>query len=148
MQSGWSRSELQQSNLTHASTIMPRLLYSTDLLETILNDLKKEKSNIEKNNQIVLNDCNELEDSITYLIQREKIITFAVESLTLIQKQIKSLTGINSLTAVLPTTIPIIRTISSQIFSTFPTTSQNLCELSSILGGIVMADLAAQFNQF
>ena len=123
MQYGWSRSEFQQSNLTHASTIMPRLNYTFNLLETILNDLKKAKSNITKNNQIIFNDCKEMEDSPNNLIHSEKIITFAVDSLTLIQKQIKSLTGINSLPAVLPPTIPIIRTISSQIFSTFPTPS-------------------------
>ena len=127
-----------QGNLTHRSTIMPRLVLALDLLDETLKKFKNEKSKITKQNKFNFKFCDDFDNSDFTSIQHEKIITIAVESLIKIKKRISCLSGIESIPFVLPSTIPVIRTISSQIFSSFPLYSENLWMLSSLLGGVIM----------
>src|SRR3989338_8955185 len=75
---------------------------------------------------------------LTKLVELEGEVYFAIESLKQIQNRMRSISGIHGITTNLPSAISIIRIISSRLFRYFPNYSQNLCELSSILGSIVM----------
>ena len=124
--------------VSHKTTLMPRLSYSVDLLEEILVELKKHRSSINKQNRNELTNLKEYEESEIKQLELEKILTFSVESLTKIQKKIQSLAGISSIPIVLPPTIPVLRTISAQLFEVLPVCSGKLCDISITLGSIVM----------
>ena len=52
--------------------------------------------------------------------------------------EIFTISGIYSIPEILPSSIPMIRTISAKLFSLFPSSSQKLSELSVHLGSIVL----------
>jgi hypothetical protein len=117
---------------------MPRLDYSIQLLEKILFQLKEKKSELTKTNSFNIPTSSKLEGSDLKQVEMEKTFFFAVESLSKIHKRLESLSGISSIPIILPSTIPVIRTISSQLYEIMPESSQNLCELSSVLGSVLI----------
>ncbi len=123
-------------NVSHTVTIVPRLEYSIELLNNIVAVLKKKKTELKKLNRNFL----ELDDSdCTYVktLDFERTLVFSLEILSQIQKKMNSISGINSIPELLHFTIPLIRTVSAQLFSLLPTCSQNLSELSVHLGSII-----------
>ena len=124
-------------NVSQTVTIVPRLEYSNNLLNSIVDILKTKKTELKKLNRNFL----ELDDDDhTYVkaLDFERTIVFSLEILSKIQKRINSISGINSIPELLPLTIPMIRTVSAQLFSLLPTCSQNLSELSVHLGSIIL----------
>jgi len=123
-------------NVSHTVTIVPRLEYSIELLDNIVAVLKKKKTELKKLNRNFLdlddNDC-------TYVkaLDFERTLAFSLEILSQIQKKVRCISGINSIPELLHFTIPMIRTISAQLFNLLPTCSQNLSELSVHLGSII-----------
>src|SRR3989338_11115535 len=115
-------------NVSQTVTIVPRLEYSNNLLHSIVDILKTKKTELKKLNRIFL----ELDDDHTYVkaLDFERTIAFSLEILSQIQKRMNSISGINSIPELLPLTIPMIRTVSAQLFSLLPICSQNLSELS------------------
>lgn len=124
--------------LSRKSTITPRLEYALRLTDNTLKELRKERHRLSKNNQNVFADCSDLKQSELGPINQEKILHFVIDSLNLIKRNLQNLSGIESLPKSLPPLIPTIRTLSAQLFSHFPTHSQNLIDLSLVLGGILM----------
>jgi len=124
-------------NVSQTVTIVPRLEYSTDLLHSIVDILKQKKDEIKKLNRNFLELDN---DDHTYVkaLDFERTIVFSLEILSQIQKKMCSISGINSITALLPSTIPMIRTVSAQLFTLLPACSQSLSELSVHLGSIIL----------
>jgi hypothetical protein len=123
-------------NVSQTVTIVPRLEYSSDLLNSIVDILKRKKTELKKLNRNFL----ELDDDDhTYVkaLDFERTIIFSLEILSQIQKRLNSINGINSIPELLPLTIPMIRTVSAQLFNLLPTCSQNLSELSVHLGSII-----------
>src|SRR3989338_8955616 len=124
-------------NVSQTVTIVPRLDYSNDLLNSIVDILKRKKTELKKSNRNFL----ELDDDDhTYVkaLDFERTIAFSLEILSQIQKRMGSISGINSIPELLPLTIPMIRTVSAQLFNLLPTCSQNLSELSVHLGSIIL----------
>ena len=124
-------------NVSHTVTLVPRLEYSNSLLNNIIDVLRIKKLELKKSNRNFL----ELDDDDhTYVkaVDFEKTIAFSLEILIKIQKRINSISGINSIPELLPLTIPLIRTISAQLFTLLPVCSQNLSELSVHLGSIIL----------
>jgi len=78
-------------------------------------------------------------------IELERIVAFSLEILSQIKKRIGRISGVNSITKVLPASISTIRTVSAQLFDIVPPCSHNLSELSIHLGSIVL-DSAALTN--
>ena len=123
-------------NVSQTVTIVPRLEYSNNLLNSIVDILKTKKTELKKLNRNFL----ELDDDHTYVkaLDFERTIIFSLEILSQIQKRMNSISGINSIPKLLPLTIPMIRTVSAQLFSLLPACSQNLSELSVHLGSIIL----------
>jgi len=118
-------------------TLMPRLAFSNDLLKDILAGLKKEKSKLSKNNEMLTGlaryTISELES-----IEKEKILCLAVLALTQIQKRLDPLNHVNMIPQIIPSSIPSIRGVSSQLNEFYPNFSNRLCELSSVLGSVLI----------
>jgi hypothetical protein len=123
-------------NVSQTVTIVPRLEYSSDLLNSIVDILKRKKIELKKLNRNFLELDN---DDHTYVkaLDFERTIIFSLEILSQIQKRLNSINGINSIPELLPLTIPMIRTVSAQLFNLLPACSQNLSELSVHLGSII-----------
>lgn len=134
---------IEKENLTakhsHKSTLMPRFAYSLDLLDMILTQLDKKRSAL-RNKNLAIYDKNDDDFDLDFikLVELESEVCFAIESLKQTQKRMHSISGIICITTHLPSTISVVRIISSRLFRHFPNYSQNLCELSAILGSIVM----------
>ncbi|QUC65116.1 hypothetical protein NsoK4_02300 [Nitrosopumilus sp. K4] len=133
-----SVSETNSVNIVQNVTLVPRLDYSATLLSDILDVLKKKKNEIKKTNKIFLSDFD-VEDKLQQnALETEKTITFSVEILSQIQKRAKMISGITSIPVKLPSAVPMIRTISAQLFEILPECSQKLSELSVHLGSIIL----------
>ena len=125
---------LEYSNTSHFVTLVPRLEYSINLLDEISEILKKKRDELKKSNKSFV----DFDDIELKAIKLELTVSFSLEVLTLIKKRTKKISNVNSIPVVLPTTIPMIRTISAQLFDIVPHCSQKLSELSVHLGSIVL----------
>ena len=128
---------IEYVNVSQTVTIVPRLEYSNDLLNHIVDILKQKKTELKKLNRNFL----ELDDDDhTYVktLDFERTITFSLAILSQIQRRINSISGINSIPELLPLTISMMRTVSAQLFNLLPACSQNLSELSVHLGSIIL----------
>jgi hypothetical protein len=121
----------------HQNTIMPRLQHATELTNLILNELKNKRIAIKRNNKSLIGTKAYTEPQIKQL-DTEKIVSIAAESLHLLKKSLSQLSRIDAIPATIPSMIPIIRTISSQLYNILPQSSQDLCKLSSLLGSIAI----------
>lgn len=124
-------------NTSQTVTIVPRLEYSTCLLDSIIEVLKRKQIEIKKLNQNFM-ELDDGDHTFVKTIDFERTIVFSLETLSQIQKIIHSISGITSIPKLLPLTIPVIRTLSAQLFTLLPSCSQNLSELSVHLGSIVL----------
>ncbi len=134
---------LEYANTSHSVTLVPRLEYSINLLDEIVEILEKKRNELKKSNNVT--DFDETDKTHLKAIELERIVAFSLEVLTQIKKRIGGMSGVNSITKVLPASIPTIRTISAQLFDIVPRCSHNLSELSIHLGSIVL-DSAALTN--
>jgi len=139
---------LEYSNTSHFVTLVPRIEYSVNLLDEIVDILKKKRDEIKKSNKLLLIDFDETDIVIFEAINLELTVSFSLEILILIKKRIKQISNVNSIPVVLPTTIPMIRTISAQLFVIVPHCSQKLSELSVNLGSIVLDSAAITKARF
>ncbi len=126
------------TDISQNVTIVPRLSYSTDLLCKIIEILKEKRNLIKKSNQIILSEFDRESKQSQKALDIEKIIVFSIEILSQVQKSSGTITGITDLPKILPSTIPMIRTISAQLFDIAPECSQKLSELSVHLGSIAL----------
>ncbi len=138
---------LEYSNTSHFVTLVPRLEYSTNLLDEISEILKKKRDEIKKSNKSFV-DFDEIDDITLGAIKLERTVSFSLEVLTLIKKRTKKISNVNNIPVVLPATIPMIRTISAQLFDIVPHCSQKLSELSVNLGSIVLDSAALTKARF
>lgn len=135
MQDGLLRQEFS-SKISNIA-LMPRLNYSTGMLDFVISEVKSKKAQLRTINQKINKDWDG-EEFYPQSIEEEKQVTFALESLQQIQKRINSLTTIQSIPVILPLTIHVTRTISCQLFEILPHASHALADLSSNLGSILM----------
>ncbi len=131
-------SKLGYENISHSVTLVPRLEYSINLLDDIVMILKKKRYDLKKSNRSLVDDFDETDNSHLRAIELERIMAFSLEILSQIKKRTGRISGINNITEVLPTIIPLIRTVSAQLFDIIPNCSQKLSELSVHLGSIVL----------
>lgn len=138
MMSNCSFDGIQYANIFQNVTIVPRLDYSNGLLCGIIGILKKKRSEIKKSNKFILKECNFDDKNCQKALNIEKTISFSIEILSQIQKRTGMISGITSIPEILPSAIPMIRTISAQLYEILPECSQKLSELSVHLGSIVL----------
>ncbi len=100
-------------------------------------------------NKIVgIADFDETDNTHLKAIELERIIAFSLEILFHIKTRTRRISGVNSIPQVLPAAIPLIRTVSAQLFDIVPNCSQKLSELSVHLGSIVLDSAALTKARF
>ena len=129
---------IESENASHSVTIVPRLDYSVNLLGNIIQILQEKRIELKTANQQLVTDFDQDEPSHVKSIELEHLVVYSLEILLTIKNQIGSITGINSIPEILPSSIPVMRTISAKLFMLFPSCSQQLSELSVHLGSIVL----------
>jgi len=139
---------LEYSNTSHSVTLVPRLEYSVNLLDEIVEILKKKRNDLKKSNKDLVIDFDEMSNTHLKAIELERIMAFSLETLSQIKKRTEKISDVNSIPKVLPATIPMIRTISAQLFDIVPPCSQKLSEISVHLGSIVLDSAALTKARF
>ncbi len=129
-------------NASHSVTLVPRLDYSVNLLDNIIETLQEKRIELKSVNQYLVTDFDKEDQSHVKNIELEHLVVYSLEILFKIKNQIGSISGINSIPEILPSSIPMIRTISAKLFVLFPICSQKLSELSVHLGSIVLDSAA------
>jgi hypothetical protein len=99
-------------------------------------------------NQYLVVDFDKDDQSHIKNIELEHLVVYSLEILIKIKNQIGSISGINSIPEILPSSIPMIRIISAKLFVVFPIYSQKLSELSVHLGSIVLDSAALTMARF
>ncbi len=135
-------------NISYSVTLTPRLEYSASLLNDILETISQKRENLMQINKDLVSDFKESDKFQLKAIELEKIIAFSLEILIIIKRKITSITNVTSIPQILPSSIPMIRTISAQLYELIPDCSQKLSELSVHLGSIVLDSAALTHASF
>jgi len=133
---------------SHSVTLVPRLEYSINLLDEIVEILKKKRNDLKKSNKSLIVDFDETDNTHLKAIELEHIMAFSLETLFQIKKRTGRISDVNSIPEVLSATIPMIRTISAKLFDIVPNCSQKLSEISVHLGSIVLDSAALTTTRF
>lgn len=129
-------------NALQSMSLVPRLNYSNDLLSKIIQILKKKKTLTKRSTQMILQDCDSTEKACQEAIDTEKILSLSIEILTQIQKRSNMVSNVTSIPEIMPSAIPMIRTISANLHQVSPKSSLMLSELSVHLGSIIVDSAA------
>jgi len=130
--------QLVEPTGSYSATIMPRLKGSLELIDNIITELVAKRNKIQKFNQDYFAIDGDVESTDLSSLANEKNILFALESLTQIQKLLNFPINIVQISEVLSFSLPVVRKISSCLYSILPSSSHQLCQLSSNLGSIAM----------
>ncbi len=139
---------IESVNISQIRTIIPRLYYSNNLLDKIIDVLKNKKSKLKKSNRILLTQYDDQDLTCIHSIDLERTVSFSIEILNYIQKRIESVSRIDEIPKVFPSLVPMIRTISAQLIDIIPESSQLLSELSVHIGSIVLDSATITKAQF
>ena len=129
---------LEQETISHSVTLVPRLEYSLNLLTNIVDILETKYREIKESNKSLVLDFDESDKTHLRAIKLEQIMIHSLDILLHIQMRTGHISGIDSILEVFPASIPMIRTVSAQLFDILPLCSQKLSELSVHLGSIVL----------
>ena len=129
---------LEIENISHSVTIVPRLEYSVNLLDEIIDTLKEKQSKLKETNKELIHDFDESDKTLIDSLKLEHLVTYSLEILLRVKKNMKYISNVGSIPEILPPSIPMIRTVSAQLFDIIPNCSQKLSEISVHLGSIVL----------
>ena len=73
---------------------------------------------------------------------------YSLDILLHVKKNMRQIDNVGSIPKVLPSSIPMIRTVSAQLFRVIPNCSQKLSEISVHLGSIVLDSAALTTARF
>ncbi len=121
----------------HTRTILPRLNFSRGLLGEILECLSEARSTLSGRNARMAG-LERYSVAQSESIERERQLRLAVHALSGAREQLDSLSHVGRVPGTMPALIPMIRRISSVLHGDHPRYSAMLCELSSVLGGILV----------
>jgi hypothetical protein len=129
---------LEQGTISHSVTLVPRLEYSINLLNGIIEILEEKCSELKESNKSLAWDFDESNKIHLNAIRLEQIMICSLDILLHIKQRTGRICGIHNIPEVLPASIPMIRTVSAQLFDIDPLCSQKLSELSVHMGSIVL----------
>ena len=144
----YSIDTIESTNASHSVTLVPRLDYSVNLLNDIIEILQEKRFELKNVNHYIITDFDKDDQSHLKNLKLEHLVVYSLEILLKIKKQIGSISGINSIPEILPSSIPMIRTVSAQLFVISPVCSQKLSELSVHLGSIILDSAALTKARF
>ncbi|QLH04951.1 hypothetical protein C5F49_06185 [Nitrosopumilus oxyclinae] len=143
-----SINSIEIENISHSVTLVPRLKYSINILNDVIDVLNDKQIQIKKANQGLIHDFDESDKLHTVALKLEHLVTFSLEILLSVQKNMGRISNISSIPEILPSTIPMIRIVSAQLFELIPNCSQKLSEISVHLGSIVIDSAALTTARF
>ena len=143
-----SINSIEIENISHSVTLVPRLEYSMNILDDIIDVLNDKKIQLKKSNQDLIHNFDEFDKLHVDALKLEHLVLFSLEILLSIKKNMGKISNISSIPEVLPSTIPMIRTVSAQLFDLIPNCSQKLSEISVHLGSIVIDSAALTTARF
>ena len=143
-----SVNSIEIENISHSVTLVPRLEYSMNILDDVIDVLNDKQVQIKKSNQDLISDFDESDKLHVDALKLEHLVVFSLEILLSIKKNMGRISNISSIPEVLPSTIPMIRTVSAQLFEFIPNCSQKLSEISVHLGSIVIDSAALTTARF
>ena len=135
--SGQYSLSIKSQNILRNQTIMPRLYFSHELLCKTIHILEDKNSELKKTNKILLLTSNPKKVCIK-TFENERKISISLETLKFIQKKLNSFSRIDEIPKIFPPLVPVIRTVSANLFDIHPKSSQLLSELSVHLGSIAL----------
>jgi len=80
-------STLECAHISHSVTLVPRLEYSINLLDDIIEILKKKRYDLKKLNRSLVVDFDETDNAHLKAIELERIMAFSLEILSQIKKK-------------------------------------------------------------
>jgi hypothetical protein len=134
----YSVNSLEVENISHSVTIVPRLGYSVNLLDDVIKILDGKQNELKKSNKDLILDFDESDKIHVSAMKLEHLVKFSLEILLQVKKNMMQISNMGSIPEVLPSSIPMIRTVSAKLFDVFPKCSQKLSEISVHLGSIVL----------
>jgi len=143
-----SVNSLEIENISHSVTLVTRLGYSVGLLDEIIETLLERQSELKESNKELVCDFDESDKTHVDSLKLEHLVTYSVETLLHVKKNMKNISNVGSIPEVLPPSIPIIRTVSAKLFDIIPNCSQKLSEISVHLGSIVLDSAALTTARF
>ena len=139
---------LEIENISYSVTLVPRLEYSVNLLNEIIDILNDKQSEIKDLNKYLIHDFDESDKTHVDAINTEHIVLQSLEILLQVKKNMNKISHVGTIPEVLPSSIPMIRTVSAQLFGIIPNCSQKLSEISVHLGSIVLDSAALTMAKF
>ena len=143
-----SVNSLEIENISHSVTLVPRLEYSVNLLDEIVEILDNKRDELKNSNKELVHDFDEFDKTHVDTIWLEHLVVFSLEILLHVKKKIGKISHVGSIPKVLPSSIPMIRTVSAQLFDVMPSCSQKLSEISVHLGSIALDSAALTTARF
>ena len=143
-----SVNSIDVENISHSVTLVPRFEYSINLLDDIIDVLFSKQIELKELNQDLIHDFNESDKIQVDALKLEHLIVYSLEILLHVKKNMRRISNISSIPEVLPSSIPMIRTVSAQLFGIVQNCSQKLSEISVHLGSIVIDSAALTTARF
>ncbi|MCV0431876.1 hypothetical protein [Nitrosopumilus sp.] len=144
----YDENPLEIKNISHTVTLVPRLEYSVNLLDEMIEILNGRQSELKETNQDFRFDFDESDKSQVDSLKLEFLVLFSLDVLLEIKNRMKRISHLGNIPEVLPSSIPMIRTVSAQLFDVVPMCSQKLSEISVHLGSIVLDSAALTTARF
>ncbi len=144
----YSIDSLNPDTISHSVPLVPRLEYSVNLLNEIIDLIEKKRFDLKDSNQYFMNNFDENDESELNSIKLEQSVTLSLEILFQIRNRTSRISDVTSITEILPSSIHVIRIVSAQLFEILPHCSQKLSELSVHLGSILLDSAALTKAKF
>ena len=135
-------------NISHSVTLVPRLDYSVNLLDEIINVLEGEQLKLVNTNKELIHNFDDSNKLHVDSFNLEWLMTHSLEILLDVRRNMKRITNVGSIPEILPPSIPLVRTVSAQLFEIIPNCSRKLSEISVHLGSIVLDSAALTTARF
>jgi len=143
-----SANSLDLGNISHSVTLVPRLKYSVNLLNDAIDVLDSNRNDLKNTNKDLNVDFDESDELQVDALKMEHLLLFSLETLLYVKKSMEKISNVGSIPEILPSSIPVIRTISAKLFDVIPQCSQKLSEISVHLGSIVLDSAALTTARF
>ena len=130
--------QLGFEKISNSVTLVPRLAYSVNLLDDIVKTLKQKREDVKQLNKFLVTEFDEGNEHHVKSLNLERTLVYSLDVLGQIQKKTRGISSVINIPEILPSSIPLIRTISAQLFDVLPDCSQKLSELSVHLGSVVL----------
>ena len=143
-----SADSMDVENISHSVTLVPRLKYSVNVLDDVIEILDGRRSELKISNGELASDYDETDVLQADALKLEHLVVFCYDALIYVKASMGKISNVESIPVILPSVIPVIRTISANLFDVIPKCSQKLSEISVHLGSIVLDSAALTTARF